>query len=172
MLAGCALAGCGAHDRASVPPAHVLADDITPVSSGTPQGKLTSAKYVPQPPPPPQGAKAAPSETSARSAAWPDSVPRPRYGDAVFVEVQPEPIVRVPPEYPDSARAAGVSGTILVEALVGIDGRVHEVMTLHSIPLLDEAAFTAARKWRYTPALAHGKPVAVWVEIPVKFSLH
>jgi protein TonB len=172
MLALCALAGCGAHDRASVPPARVLADDITPVSSNTPEGKLTAAKYVSPPPSPPRSAEAAPRETSARFAAWPDSVPRPRYGDSVFVEVQPEPIVRGLPEYPDSARAAGVQGTILVEALVGIDGRVHEVMTLHSIPLLEAAAFTAARKFRYTPALAHGRPVAVWVEIPIKFTLH
>jgi TonB family protein len=38
--------------------------------------------------------------------------------------------------------------------------------------MLDAAAEDAVREWVFAPALANGEPVAVWVGIPVKFSLH
>jgi protein TonB len=41
-----------------------------------------------------------------------------------------------------------------------------------SVPLLDGAALDAVSRWRFTPALNNGRPVRVWVAIPVRFSLH
>jgi len=37
--------------------------------------------------------------------------------------------------------------------------------------LLDSAAEEAVRKWLFKPALTGGEPVAVWVGVPVKFTL-
>ena len=37
---------------------------------------------------------------------------------------------------------------------------------------LDDYAVGAVRQWRFKPAMARGKPVAVWVALPVKFTLH
>jgi protein TonB len=96
----------------------------------------------------------------------------PAFGDYVYVEELPEPITRVNPIYPDLAREAGVDGTVNVQALVGKDGRVRDVRVVKSIPMLDEAAKTAVRQWVFKPALSNNKPVAVWVGVPVKFSLH
>lgn len=96
----------------------------------------------------------------------------PKFGDYVFVEELPEAVTRVPPSYPDLAREAGVDGTVLVQALVGKDGRVRDVRVVKSIPMLDDAARAAVRQWVFKPALSNNKPVAVWVAVPVKFSLH
>lgn len=96
----------------------------------------------------------------------------PKFGDYVFVEELPEAVTRVAPNYPDLAREAGVDGTVLVQALVGKDGKVKDVKVVKSIPMLDDAARAAVRSWVFKPALSNNKPVAVWVAVPVRFSLH
>jgi protein TonB len=96
----------------------------------------------------------------------------PKFGDYVYVEELPEAVTRIPPNYPDMAREAGVDGTVMVQALVGKDGRVRDVRVVKSIPMLDDAAKAAVRQWVFKPALSTNKPVAVWVGVPVKFSLH
>lgn len=98
--------------------------------------------------------------------------PLPKFGDYVYVEELPEAMTRVPPRYPDSAREAGIDGTVIVQALVACDGSVPDVRIVKSIPRLDEAAMTAVRAWKFIPAKANGHPIAVWVGVPVKFSLH
>ncbi len=58
---------------------------------------------------------------------------------------------------------------MVVQALVLKDGTVGGTRVVKSIPLLDEVAVAAVRQWRFKPALSAGKPVAVWVAVPVKF---
>jgi len=96
----------------------------------------------------------------------------PKFGEYVYVEELPEAITRIPPTYPDIAREAGVDGTVLVQALVGKDGKVKDVKVTKSIPMLDASAVAAVKQWVFKPALSNNKPVAVWVAVPVKFSLH
>jgi periplasmic protein TonB len=96
----------------------------------------------------------------------------PRFGEYVYVEELPEAITKVPPQYPDIAREASVDGTVLVQALVGKDGKVKDVRVQKSIPMLDAAAQAAVRQWVFKPALSNNKPVAVWVAVPVRFTLH
>jgi len=93
----------------------------------------------------------------------------PPFGDDVYVEELPEAIEKPQPEYPEAARRAGVEGTVLVQALVGTDGRVKDTKVVKSVPGLDDAAVAAARKWVFKPALSHGEPVEVWVAVPVRF---
>lgn len=94
--------------------------------------------------------------------------------DAVVpFDTKPDAILRIPPAYPDLAREAGVSGTVLVSAFVCACGEVADVRVVQSIPMLDEASVTALRQWIFVPALLNGEPVATWTEpIPIKFSLH
>lgn len=97
---------------------------------------------------------------------------RPAYGEYVFVEELPEAITRVQPIYPDRARESGVDGTVMIQVLVVEDGTVADARITKSIPPLDDAAVAAVRQWRFRPAMAKGQPVAVWVAVPMKFSLH
>lgn len=88
------------------------------------------------------------------------------------IDVQPEPFRPPAPIYPDSARKAGVQGIVLVMAHVGKDGRVGETLVVKSIPALDDAAVRAVLRMGFRPASVQGRPVAVWVGIPVRFTLH
>jgi protein TonB len=96
----------------------------------------------------------------------------PRYGEYVYVEELPEAITKTTPTYPDIAREAGVDGIVMVQALVGKDGKVKDTKVVKSIPMLDAAATSAVKQWVFKPALSNNKPVAVWVAVPVKFTLH
>ncbi len=96
----------------------------------------------------------------------------PKFGEYVYVEELPEAVTKIPPTYPDLAREAGVDGTVLVQALVGKDGRVKDTKVVKSIPMLDASAVAAVKQWVFKPALSNNKPVAVWVAVPVRFTLH
>lgn len=96
----------------------------------------------------------------------------PQPGDVFLGDELPSVVSRVMPEYPQFARDAGVEGTVLVWALVGLGGQVEDTRVHRSIPMLDPAALEAVRKWRFTPALANRHPVRVWVAVPVRFRLH
>lgn len=90
----------------------------------------------------------------------------------VYVDEMPEAIDRVKPPYPTAARMEGASGTVLVMALIDTDGTVADARIRWSIPLLDAPAIGAVRLWKFKPARAKGKPVKVWVQVPVRFTLH
>ncbi|MGE0823706.1 MAG: TonB family protein [Candidatus Binatia bacterium] len=80
---------------------------------------------------------------------------------------------RVMPDYPRHARRRGIEGLVLLEAILDRDGRIEdEISVLQSIPLLDEAAIQAVRRWRFRPARGHdNQPVRVILEVPVRFVL-
>jgi protein TonB len=77
----------------------------------------------------------------------------------------------VPPQYPDIARSARVEGVVIIEAIIGTDGKVEQARVLRSKPLLDEAALAAVRAWEYTPTLLNSRPVPVLMTVTVQFSL-
>lgn len=84
----------------------------------------------------------------------------------------PTKIVDVPPVYPYMAQAAKVGGVVVIEAVVGRDGRVTDARILKSIPLLDRAALDAVSRWVYTPTLFNGVPVAVIMTVTVTFAIN
>ena len=96
----------------------------------------------------------------------------PKLGEYVYVEELPEAITKVSPEYPDIARQANVDGTVLMQVLVGKDGKVKDAKVVKSVAMLDAAALAAVRQWIFKPALSNNKPVAVWVAVPMKFTLN
>jgi len=95
----------------------------------------------------------------------------PGADEYVAFEKAPELVSMDPPLYPDLAREAGVEGTVLVRVLVGEDGFVKDMFVIQSIPMLDESAADAAWTAVFKPALQKDRPVAVWMVIPLEFSL-
>jgi protein TonB len=90
-----------------------------------------------------------------------------------FVAVEEEPI-RIsidPPIYPELAQAAEIAGTVLVRALVGKDGRVHDCFVVEGPEVLREAALVSARTAVFRPALLQHRPVEVWILMPVTFRM-
>ena len=58
---------------------------------------------------------------------------------------------------------------VVIQALIGKDGRVKDMKVRKSSPPFDEAATAAVRQWIFRPAIEDGEPVAIWVTIPVRF---
>jgi TonB family protein len=81
----------------------------------------------------------------------------------------PRKIQDAQPVTSELARQANVQGTVVLEIVIGPDGMVSDARILRSIPLLDQAAIDAVRKWRYTPTLLNGMPVAVIMTATVSF---
>jgi protein TonB len=81
---------------------------------------------------------------------------------------------KVLPKYPEVARHAGVEGRVLLQAVIGADGKVGSVLVLKESPSrvgFGEAAAEAVSRWRYHPGTLHGEPVAVQMTITVEFTL-
>jgi protein TonB len=78
------------------------------------------------------------------------------------------------PEYPPSEKRAEHTGTVQLTILVLENGRVGDVKvhTSSGYPKLDEAAVAEAkRSWRFQPGTEDGKPVQMWVTVPIVFRL-
>jgi protein TonB len=65
------------------------------------------------------------------------------------------------PEYPPAAKRAEEQGTVIVQFLVGSDGKVKEskIQSSSGSQRLDEAARIALSLCKFTPATVDGKPV-------------
>jgi periplasmic protein TonB len=83
----------------------------------------------------------------------------------------PKRIVYVEPVYPPDAKAAGIEGMVVLDAVIDTDGAVIAVEVLTSVPELDQAAIDAVRQWKFEPALLNGEPVEVAMNLTVNFTL-
>jgi TonB family protein len=92
-----------------------------------------------------------------------------RAGDGV---TRPSVSRKTDPEYSEEARIAKMSGTVLISAIVGEDGKVRDIGVERSVGLgLDEKAVEAVRTWQFKPGIKDGIPVPVAVNVEVNFRL-
>ena len=80
-------------------------------------------------------------------------------------------IHQVSPVYPRKARSKGIQGTVVLLAVIGKDGAVHELEPISGPPELVPAAVSAVQQWRYKPFLLKGEAVNVQTQITVHFTL-
>ena len=80
-------------------------------------------------------------------------------------------IRNVKPIYPRLAQAAGVQGEVVLQAVIGKDGRIENLHAISGNPLLVKAALDAVQQWRYRPYLLNGEPVEVETQITVRFTV-
>lgn len=78
-----------------------------------------------------------------------------------------------PPTYPEIARQRGEQGRTVLRVNVGADGLPLQISVAVSsgYKVLDSAAMSAVREWRFVPARSDGMPVAAVAEVPVRFRL-
>jgi protein TonB len=84
---------------------------------------------------------------------------------------EPKKLKDVAPVYPEDAKAAGVQGVVIIEAVIGTDGKILEAKVLRPVPMLEKAALEAVQQWEYTPTLLNGEPVELIMTITVNFVL-
>jgi protein TonB len=92
-----------------------------------------------------------------------------RVSDGITPPVRTRYVV---PIYPEIARPAGISATVVLECTIDPTGHVADVRVLAGHPLFNEAALTAVRQWRYTATRLNGVPVAVLMTVTVRFIAH
>ena len=75
------------------------------------------------------------------------------------------------PSYPETAKSERVQGVVIIEALIGVNGKVTNARLLRSIPLLDQAALDAVMQWEFTPTRLNGQLTPVLMTMTVQFTL-
>ncbi len=85
----------------------------------------------------------------------------------------PRVIERVTPQYPELAKRVRKTGRVMVKAVIDATGTVRDAQVI-SHPLgfgLEESALKAIYKWRFAPARLGERPLAVFFNLTVDFSL-
>ena len=76
------------------------------------------------------------------------------------------------PSYTEIARKARVQGVVIVQAIIDKQGNVTNVKVLKGLPMgLDKSAADTIKSWRFEPATLNGKPVDVYYNLTVNFTL-
>ncbi len=122
------------------------------VAGGVVGGVVGGVAGAPPPPPPPPPLP-------------PDTV---RVGGGIQ---PPTKLVDVRPVYPPEAQQAKIQGVVIIETVIGKDGKVESARVLRSIPMLDQAAIDAVKQWEFSVTTINGVPVKVVMTLTVNFYL-
>ncbi|MDB4214811.1 energy transducer TonB [Burkholderiaceae bacterium] len=98
-----------------------------------------------------------------------------RVGETTAQRVLPQVITarRVAPMYPATSRRRSEEGDVVLDVLVGADGRVTQITVAGSSDFerLDKAAVAAVQQWRFVPGRVAGEPQAMRLRVPIRFQL-
>jgi protein TonB len=75
------------------------------------------------------------------------------------------------PTYPPIAKAARVSGTVVLQATISRTGSIENLRVVSGPAMLQQAALDAVKTWRYRPYLLNNEPVEVETTVNVIFTL-
>jgi protein TonB len=96
----------------------------------------------------------------------------PSLGAAVSQGVVEAKLVRkIDPVYPVQARKEGLTGSVVLDAIIGQDGSVKGVKVIEGQPTLSASAASAVRQWKFSPAILNGKAIEAQKRITVVFKL-
>jgi TonB family protein len=113
----------------------------------------------------PTKAQVAKSIVSATSEAVP-------VADVTTHAAQPERLAEaVPPSYPALAQHMNVQGSVVLQALIGADGRIQNLRVISGPQILAMAAQQAVREWQFKPVYQNGQAVETRATITVSFSI-
>jgi periplasmic protein TonB len=75
----------------------------------------------------------------------------------------------VPPKYPVEARSGAAQGTVVLKAVVDVNGKVEGLRLVEGNATLATAAIQAVKQWRYRPYVRDGKAQAFQTVVIVDF---
>jgi TonB family protein len=90
----------------------------------------------------------------------------------VSVVDAPTKIRDVQAAYPEVPRRMGIEGLVVIDCVIGADGRVRDARTISGNPLFYQAALEAVRQWEYSPPRLNGQPVSVLLSVTLRFRLN
>jgi protein TonB len=80
-------------------------------------------------------------------------------------------IYRPLPPYPAIAKAAGVEGTVVLQATISKTGTIENLRVVSGPVMLRQVALDTVREWRYQPYLLDGLPVELETTVNVVFKM-
>jgi tetratricopeptide (TPR) repeat protein len=83
-------------------------------------------------------------------------------------------VLRKPePRYTENARAAQITGTVVLRAVFAADGTVKHILVIKGLPYgLTEGSIKAARQITFIPATIDGRPVSTFIQLEYNFNLY
>jgi len=80
-------------------------------------------------------------------------------------------LASVSPVYPPVAKAANISGIVILHAVISTQGTVTALEVVSGPDMLRSAALEAVRQWTYKPYVLNGTPVEVHTTVTVNFNI-
>ena len=81
-------------------------------------------------------------------------------------------LTKVAPPYPEKARAAHLTGSVVLRATIDRSGRIESLVPVRSPAiLLTESAIKAVQQWTYEPFRVDGKAVEVQTIITLNYAI-
>lgn len=166
---------------AQVPP--IKATPSVPPPLAAQQARLPAA------PPQPNQAADSPNASAAPTApstpATPAQSTTPNASSAIAPATSTAPAkVQLPihdaaylqnpkPDYPALSVRRGEQGQVVLNVLIGVDGKAQkaEIAQSSGFERLDAAALATVQRWRYVPGKRGGVPEAMWFKVPLAFVL-
>ena len=126
-----------------------------------------------RPPPLPSLGRPATTETAMVSRPSTAASDGDHLGSPDQVVYAPQPLARVLPDYPATARLDGIEGQVILRATIDPLGHVEDpIEIVRPIPALDQAAIAALRQWSFRPGRdRYGNPIRARIEVPIVFVL-
>jgi protein TonB len=158
-----------------IQPPPVPVDPVLPPDPVPAVAVISPATPMPEPPKP---AKPAPV-----SAKWHQARPTPGNTGkdtltaqslaGAIVDEEPDYLSNPAPLYPQAARDQEQEGLVILDVIVGTDGRAESIRISSSsgYHLLDDAALKAVHNYRFRTALLNGIKVRSHVQVPIRFRL-
>ena len=178
--------------RPPVPPVRVEPTETPSTAPSLPASPMTQTRLLPSPlpgpnPPSDQPPPIAPFGSGLAMATPPPAAVGIGAGHGPGISVAPARqtgpvrissgisqgmlIAPIRPLYPPIAKAAGVQGTVVVEAIISRTGTIESLRAVSGPPMLQNAALDAIRAARYQPYRLNGEPTEVQTTITVNFRL-
>ncbi len=80
-------------------------------------------------------------------------------------------IEKTAPEYPPMAKQMRITGRVVVEAFVDLEGNVEKTQPVSGNAILSAAASRAVKMWKFKPFTVEGKPTKAIVRLAFTFNL-
>jgi protein TonB len=81
----------------------------------------------------------------------------------------PALVSRKDPVYPYTARAARIQDVVVLEGVVGTNGRVRDLRVISGSQVFWQAAIDAVSQWVYKPAMLNGTAIEARVRVEIRF---
>jgi protein TonB len=117
---------------------------------------------------------AAPRPNAITTTTTPPPAPAPAPAPAA-TGANKAPVVKAKncrePEYPSVSERLGETGTVLLQLLVGVDGKVTDskIEKSSGFPRLDQAAQKALSRCAFVPGEVNGQPAPAWAQLKYTF---